>query len=522
MSSGADMFAAFRRLAESLRRSIGEAPASVAQDTGRSVTTSSFRAFQSYMRATELSERGGMRKEALSLARQAVEADPTFAAAWIWVAWMLNNGDSRQEALEAARVAASLVNSVTDWERHWILGSYHHLRGENGKALIEYRALLELRPDHFWAVNNLSSIPELAGLPDTRRYARTLSELRPDHLPSVVMALRTQLHAGHSPAEVVDLWTRGMTLVTPEVRDGGGGNRFATLVLFPAYSKLSAGDLPAASQDLEAALADPRIGNGAGRESLLRGAGLLRLAMGQPAAAIRVVEGSNGDVRARLVGAVANYCAGNIDGARHALAGVAIDRSVDLPLTGRRTGVFSDGRMAIWFMTRVGLLDHAAASLLKMQESLPPDTYWPMAARGDLALARGRADEAIEQLQAAMPHLQSWAGGSFYRASLTLADALVEKGRLDEAAATLESALSRFIAKDPYWADAELAAVMIRARLAAIWRRLGRTSDAARIDAELQRTLAIAEPAFVSRIRDLAEGGLATASRYLASGSWTR
>ena len=54
-----------------------------------------------------------------------------------------------------AERAAEMADTATDGERYFILGSYHGFRDELEEAAANYRALLQVDPDHFWGVGNL-------------------------------------------------------------------------------------------------------------------------------------------------------------------------------------------------------------------------------------------------------------------------------------------------------------------------------------------------------------------------------
>ena len=107
--------------------------------------------------------------EVEDLLRSAVSEDPTFAHAWIMLAWALRNrGRPREDYLPYARQAFELADTATPQERYFILGSFHEMNvfGDSNsrntdnpkeleQALSAYEALFTLQPDHYYVSNNL-------------------------------------------------------------------------------------------------------------------------------------------------------------------------------------------------------------------------------------------------------------------------------------------------------------------------------------------------------------------------------
>ena len=102
---------------------------------------------------------------------------------------------------------------MSERERYFILGSYHHMLGHASQAALDehlatieyeqaataYEALLGLYPDHFWGANNLASLNSPLRLHSPAevadRWAR-LADLRPTHLPLTFRAARFLLEIG--------------------------------------------------------------------------------------------------------------------------------------------------------------------------------------------------------------------------------------------------------------------------------------------------------------------------------------
>jgi serine/threonine-protein kinase len=172
---------ALRDLAQGIRHALGEPRSATSAAPLERVTTPSLRALRLYSESFVLGERQQW-PAALELARSAIAEDPDFATAQIWLAWaLLRNGYSSETFLPVAERAVALASSTTDWERLWIEGSYYGMRGDDRRADGAYTALLRLKPDHYWAANNLAVMYQRQGRAlEAVPYIVKLAELRPN------------------------------------------------------------------------------------------------------------------------------------------------------------------------------------------------------------------------------------------------------------------------------------------------------------------------------------------------------
>ena len=126
------------------------------------VTTDSLEALRLYRKA--ISFRGPIPPS--ELLKRAVEIDPSFASAHIYLAHGLRNHEKApEEYLPPARRAVEVAEAVSDRERFFILGSYYHLQTfdarpvdrekEFREAVRYYTSLLAIAPEHFWGTENL-------------------------------------------------------------------------------------------------------------------------------------------------------------------------------------------------------------------------------------------------------------------------------------------------------------------------------------------------------------------------------
>jgi tetratricopeptide (TPR) repeat protein len=130
-----------------------ELPRSPSPD--RRIRTGSLTAFRSYLLGVE-SYRAGQYREAETLFGQAVEIDPEFSSAHLMLAWSYYQQGQRTETSVSAEAAMNLRDRATPAEQAFIQGCYHNWRGELEEAWSHYELLLELEPDHPWAMYQLT------------------------------------------------------------------------------------------------------------------------------------------------------------------------------------------------------------------------------------------------------------------------------------------------------------------------------------------------------------------------------
>jgi tetratricopeptide (TPR) repeat protein len=192
------VLAALRRQATRVRLALGEHRDQIkgADPKIEPAATTSLRAFQLYNEAYRLGRQNQWRA-ARELAYQLVEIDPNFASGWIWLAWSIKNTEFPNTGApsdtqisryrEYIERALRLAERLPEWERHWVTGSYYTLLGEHAKAAPQYEALLRLRPDHYYAYNNLTwALSNLLRAEDAReriRLVRLLADLPRNDTP---------------------------------------------------------------------------------------------------------------------------------------------------------------------------------------------------------------------------------------------------------------------------------------------------------------------------------------------------
>jgi len=172
---------AVRRLSNWVRETLGETMERIDRSNRKleTVTTPSLRALQLFTEADSASRHEQWALSA-QLTRQALVEDPDFASAHVWLAWALRNLEDQQWKTEAQR-ALALSGTVTERERYFILGSYELMLGHLDRALPAFETLLRRYPDHFFVYGNLAIIYRTLGrFEEAANMAARLADSRPN------------------------------------------------------------------------------------------------------------------------------------------------------------------------------------------------------------------------------------------------------------------------------------------------------------------------------------------------------
>ena len=207
-----------RELSDRLRAILGEKLPSIEEGNGKleKVTTASLPALQSYSRAMANIEADKW-EAAASLLEQAVAVDPSFASAHILLAHCYSNFGKFEQAAPHYEKAFELADTTTDRERYFILGSYYQrFHYDPDRAIHAYEVLVNLYPDHFWGVHNLTFLYWLRGRwRDREETVIRRAELIPSSVVFNFLAGLVQLEMEHF-AGARPYFVRAQSLVTPE------------------------------------------------------------------------------------------------------------------------------------------------------------------------------------------------------------------------------------------------------------------------------------------------------------------
>lgn len=487
---------AVRRLSNRLRQALGETSAAVRLSTQQleKVTTPSLTALRLYTESYAAGERDHW-PAAMNLAKQAVEEDPSFAAAHTWLAWsMMRNHLPKDAFMPAASKAVSLSGSATEWERLWITASYYSLEGDSDRAIGAYEALVRVSPDHFWGSSNLIGLYRLQGRDaDGVAIASRLVELRPHDYNVLYMALDRMRLQGN--LEQASEYARRIRSIGVYNRNPSGD-----AWVFDAFLAWHRRDPGQAVRELkkvqdEALVLDPEL-----RDAILRRTSMLYLSLGRPGDARDALGLALPSAEWHLLQGALAFA---VDDLATAQRETRAARVTDLPASETDRVQSNQWTLAMWLLSRSGDTGTARQLLATLDPIARQRTgrVGPAAAdvlAGELALAEGAADESIRRLSNG-----GWGGlsdGPMFRATETLADALVRNGDLAAAADRLQkvSAIKHRAAYDyAYWW------MRCQLRLAEIHQQLGRHAEATMIARELATMLGEAEPGFpmVERVR---------------------
>ena len=139
-----------------------------------------------------------------ALLKQATEADPTFAAAWMLLGHVLaNQNRPPREYRPFVEKAFALAGTVSPVERWMIEGFAWRYRPwqpgyqELDSCVRAYEATLQLVPDHYWALLELQSLYAVLGrVNDLERVTLHAARLRPHAFRFAIDSARIRLRHG--------------------------------------------------------------------------------------------------------------------------------------------------------------------------------------------------------------------------------------------------------------------------------------------------------------------------------------
>ena len=259
-ASEEQIWAAVRELSSWVRQTLGEAVSEIHESAEKleKVTTPSLPALKLYSQAMAISYQRIQRSRPAFLTkgkfllpsplvtiepllRQALAEDPEFASAHILLAWILE-GRLADEHMAHAERALGLSEMTSERERYFILGSYHHMKGQNEQAITAYQALLRLYPDDYWATNNLAlANRNLGRIPEALKYYARRADLRPQSLFDNTEAGHRLAISGGDLVAAAPYMERARQLIASEDLTGAD-DVVGYVSLFPAWKALIEGE----------------------------------------------------------------------------------------------------------------------------------------------------------------------------------------------------------------------------------------------------------------------------------------
>jgi len=455
-------------VSDELRRKLGERsePSETVPLILEKVTTPSLAACQAFNAAMlQINKRRW--SQAASLLKEAILEDPQFASAHIYAAHSYSNLKQEEKAAPHYEAAFQLAPGVSQRERLFILGSYYErFLKDDRRAMEAYDALVNLYPDDYWGMNNLlDTYMRLGMYPQYFELLNRLTAIRPK--------------ANQYFFKLEDLWSyyRFDRVDKTKARQIGNLLRRAPRIGQPADDDLDSrldlgvsteqwftGDVTGAARELSRVSAAARTRGG---DFYKRRIVLANLALGRLTQAKELCEFIT-EPRARI-GCLLSvaYIGENPELGREQLSKLL--RSGPSPLHAHEVSMFARfGQTA------------AARQWCNLAPPIFPDVNdW-------LLLAEGRFAEAEKHLKTQTVY-RYW----YLLYGFPLAIALEKQGKLREAIDKLDEVDLPHgnLCFNAMWPQ-------YRAKLAELYRKVGRIDDAVKVENQLRHYLSEADPDF--------------------------
>jgi len=469
---------AVRRLSGHVRESVGEKLSGIQASaaTLEKATTPSLRALQLYSLGMDRVYEDEM-EQAAEILQRAIAEDPDFASAHILLAHCLSNLGRKDAAAPHYQRAFALADKTSDHERYFIYGSYYQrFTRELEKAAQAYETLVRLHPDHFWGVNNLAfNLSQLNRGPEVLQYRLRLAELRPNDFSAIVYAARAALVLNNDMAMAQRYMDRARALL-PSADPASHEAVFVRL--FPAYTQWHQGNVMGMQQELTRAQNSFDGLQVQDRTTIELALGLFYMTLGRFGKA---------EERFRRI---------PDPSFRHAnlavLAFARNDKEALLENLRPLKPSYTSAMIAVLFI-RAGLLRQAETRLSALAPvRLPAEVA---SVRGELALAQGRMADAEPLLRDGLQLMQAeQLNPVFFLAAESLATLYVQQGETQKALETLETAGMKRGPQLSYFGLFGYFGMRPRVELARLYRWLGREAEAQKIEVELLKLLALADP----------------------------
>ncbi len=467
--------AAVRRLARGVRDIAGETETQIGNGSEglEKATTPSLRALQLYSKGIAFINQDEWTAGQEMLGR-AVQEDPEFASAHVYLAHCYANAGKDKEATIHFEKAFELADRTTDRERYFILGGYYGFKGDRARSIDAYAVLVQLYPDDFWGVNNLAlELKEAGRTEEALPYVVRRAELRPNDLDANYAAWDALSENRRDPQRAQFFLERARALAAASEASKRPGRR-AHLQFVAADHYLRYGDAPRSLQELDRVATKLESALGDARALFLDELGSRYLALGRLHDAELYFRQMPEGMQHKELGALAEIRGDKETFRKELLAQFAASDELGPGTAARlsREGFFSQAEKVL-------------ASPLMAQ--IQPRSR-VQGARGELAFARGRRREGLLEMSAAWQSLRPLRNDQSIMAAQFLSDALNESGNPIEAIQVLEQQLAD---KPDFSALNWITGC--EARLVRLYSSVGRDRDAHLMEVKIRQQLSVAD-----------------------------
>jgi tetratricopeptide (TPR) repeat protein len=471
---------AVRRLSNWVRGKLGEALPRIQHSDQEleKVTTPSLKALHLYTQAEAAIRQRGAKSDVLAeqLYRQAIVEDPDFASAYIMLAWAVRNqGKPEAEWKPPSQRALELSEKVSERERYFIQGSYYSMRDEDGKAAAIYEALLQRYPDHYWGRNNLARACnyKLRRFQDALTHYMYRADLRPNDFFMQIDAAETASRLRRMD-EAFRYAKRANDLITSELPKNSN-YALAWLQFFLTVESYLRGDLEASLGEVDRLAQTVDTYTGRQRDGYANFASLAYLRFGKLRTATEFAQRMSLDDNSSFNLGLIAFTRGDNESLR---------KSLKEHLNRSRVKDRSD---VLPFLIRSGLLAEAQKFISK--PSLKGEDFVKVC-QGEIALVEGHPERAIPLLRDGITSLRASGNFIFLCAGAdSLATAYERQNNTPESIRVLEDST-----RDTGLGGSDRVLwLRNKARLAQLYRKVGRVEDALRVEADLLSVLRFAD-----------------------------
>ncbi len=483
-ASQREVVPALRRIANRVRAKLGEALPLINQSDQKlaKVTTPSLKALQLYSQASVAADQGKF-EAAIELMNQAVAEDSSFTSAHLELGIWYGATQKYKEATPHFQRARELADTATERERYRILGTYYvSFLHDDQKALQEFEAWTSRYPDDAEPVGKLANVYwRLGRWRDAARNAVRYAQLRPNDFGAQLYAAEALATWEKDLAGAHTYLERARALAPADPT--GLETELAWLDLFPAYEAWLRDDFVEAKRivDQVAHRTDSRKSGSMHEKMYGYHLANFYLTLGEFNQAERWGERlrfSDEPEVGILPLALSAFARGNREGLKRYLA------------QARRT---YDSVTLLLLRLRVEPSDQAGKAILAVEKTEVSRQLLKIA-RGELALARGKKTEAFQLLEEGIAGAGAGDRPAFFLGSESLAKAYEQRGDLPKAIQVLEEASKQRAGVYPRVGMIGDCWIGTQYQLAQLYRKAGRDEDARKIEDELLKLLAYADP----------------------------